>query len=131
MFKKILLLICVAFVVVCYAYPCFILPFGSYSGEYGTGDSKVEVSYKFNINGKVKIKNGALEVERYYKLDGTNIIISDNTTFDEEDAKIALSSMYSFDTSDSGIKLTNDVGMYVAIGFGALAVLLICLPSKR
>lgn len=129
MLKKILLLVCVAFAVVCYGYPCLILPFGSYTGETGIGEAEVEVSMDFGIDGKVKIKMGEVETEGYYKLDGKEVILSNDETFDDTDDRITLSSMYSF--TDGSIEYTNNIGMYMAIGVGVLAVVLILLPSKR
>ena len=128
MFRKILLLICVAFVVVCYAFPCFTLPFGSYKGEIGVGELKVEKTLTFDFNGKVKVKTGKDEREHYYKLDGNYVVISEDNKFDDQDMKVKLNSMYSL---DYGTELINNVGMYMAIGIGALAVILILLPNKR
>lgn len=128
MFKKIVLLICVAFAVVCYAFPCFVLPFGSYKGEIGSGESKVNVEMNFGFDGKVKIKTGELENSQYYKIEGNKIIISEDKTFDKNDVKVKLDSMYEM---NFGTDLRNDIGMYMAIGVGALAVVLILLPSKR
>lgn len=133
MFKKIVLLICVAFVVVCYAFPCFILPFGSYKGEIGSGESKVNVEMNFGFDGKVKTKIGDVKQTQYYKLNGNEIIISDDKTFDDSDVKIKLDSMYQFSLANGGlgVEMQNDIGMYMAIGVGALAVVFILLPSRR
>lgn len=129
MFKKILLLICVAFVVVCYGYPCLILPFGSYTGEIGEGEYAVEMSVTFGFDGKAKVKMGELETERYYKLNGNELILSEDDKFDDNDEKLVMSSMYSFNLDD--VQLHNNVGMYMTIGVGVLAVVLILMPSKR
>lgn len=133
MFKKILLLICVAFAVVCYAFPCFILPFGSYKGEIGSGEGKVEISVNFGFDGKAKMEIGDLEQTQYYKLKGDKIIISDDKTFDDNDIEINLDSMYQFSLSDGDVncEMQNNIGMYMAIGVGVLAVVLILLPNKR
>jgi len=62
MFRKILLIICMAFFVLCYVYPCVMLPFGSYSGEIGSGDSKVERTMTFDTKGKLKSKHLKMNV---------------------------------------------------------------------
>lgn len=133
MFRKILLLICVAFVVVCYAYPCFVLPFGSYTGTMGDGDSKVEVSMTFGFDGKVKTKIGDHSQEEYYKISGNSIIISSDKTFDDNDVEIKLDSMYNFALSEGILELEvqNNIGFYMTIGVGILAIVLIVLPNKR
>ena len=133
MFRKILLLICVAFVVVFYAYPCFILPFGSYTGEIGDGETKYEVSMTFGFDGKVKTKIGEYEQEEYYKIDGSSIIISEDKTFDDNDTEIRLNSVYQYTLEDGSLTLDvqNDIGMYMAIGIGVFAVILILLPNRR
>ena len=128
MFKKILLLICIAFVVVCYGYPFFALPFGEYTGEIGSGESKVEVSFKFAWDGKVECKYGELENEAYYKVKGDEIILYSDEKHENEIDKMKLNSMYSIDTI---CELTNNIGMYMAIGVGVLAIVLVLLPSKR
>lgn len=128
MFRKILLLICLAFVVVGYAYPCFVLPFGTFEGKIGEGDSKVEVSVKFDFNGKAKIKEAELEKDLYYKMKGDHIIISEDKEFDDKDEKIKLDSIYQLNYST---ELTNKIGMYMSIGIGALSLILILLPNKR
>ena len=133
MFKKILLLICVAFVVVCYAYPCFALPFGTYKGQIGSGESRVEVSMNFGFDGKVKIKSADSETTQYYKLKGNEIIISEDKKFDDNDITVNLDSMYEFNLGAEmfNVEMKNAIGMYVAIGVGAFAVILILLPNRR
>lgn len=130
MLKKLLLLVCVAFAVVCYAYPCFILPFGTYSGVRGTGESKVDISVSFGFNGKAEYKQGNSTSEKYYKLEGNKVILSDDDKFDNSDIEIQLTSMYKLSV-DADVSMSNNIGMSIAIGVGALAVILILLPSKR
>lgn len=133
MFKRILLLLCIAFVVVCYGYPCLILPFGEYKGEWSLFGAKYEVTYSFNFNGKVKTKqkitNGGTSTEEnkeyYYKLSGNYVIISEDETFDDSDTKAKINTLYQFNNCQ------NMVGMFVAIGVGVLAVVLVLIPDKR
>lgn len=133
MFKRIILLICVAFVVVCYAYPCVILPFGTYKGQIGSGEGKVEITMNFGFDGKVKIKSGEMDETQYFKLNGNEIIISEDKTFDKNDIKVNLDSMYEFDLGEDmfSVEMKNTVGVYVAIGVGVLAVIMILIPNKR
>lgn len=128
MLKKFILLLCVAFTVVCYAYPCLILPIGSYKGEIKAGDITTEVSYKFGFNGKVEIATGENKDTKYYKLNGNSVIISDDDKFDDDDTEIKLKSMYEFNALT---EMTNSVGRIVAICVGAVAVVMILLPNKK
>lgn len=127
--RKLLSLLCILFVVVCYAYPCFVLPFGEYKLEKVISeDQKVELTLKFDLN-KVTITEGKIEQVYYYKVDGNEIVLSDDTNFTEDDNfKLQLNSMYEI---GYGEKATNDIGMYIAIGVGVLAVILVLLPSKK
>lgn len=130
--RKIILLICMAFFFVCYAFPCFVIPFGEYKGEI---DGK-EVVLKFNWKGEVKDKDG--EFLYYYKMEKNKVVLSETKDFNNE-IKIALNSIYSFQktTVDSAsisverISYTNNIGMYSAIGVGILMVLLIITIPKR
>ncbi len=126
--RKILLIICVAFVVLCYGYPCFILPFGEYSKTYELAGVSVEETYKFNFNGTCVHSLGELTTEYHYKLSGNDVILSINDTFDDEDDfTISINSMYNV-----GNGFFNQVGMYVAIGVGVAALLLIVtIPRKN
>lgn len=131
--RKIILLICMAFFFVCYAFPCFVIPFGEYKGEI---DGK-EVVLKFNWKGEVKDKDG--EFLYYYKMEKNKVVLSDDKTFDDNDTKITLNSIYSFQKttvdfasiSVERISYTNNIGMYSAIGVGILMVLLIITIPKR
>ena len=53
MLRKIVLILCVAFVVVCYGYPCFILPFGEYVRTTEIGNITTESTYNFDWDGTV------------------------------------------------------------------------------
>lgn len=128
MFRKILLIICMAFFVLCYVYPCVMLPFGSYSGKIGSGDSKVERTMTFDTKGKVKIKTADDEREHYYKMDGRTVIISEDDVFDEDDYSVRLNSIYEFNYEN---QMVNNIGFYMTIGVGAFALILILLPNRR
>ena len=80
------------------------------------------------VDGKVKVKTGEYESENYYILNGNYVIISEDNKFDDQDVKVKLNSMYSL---DHGTELVNNIGMYMAIGIGALALVLILLPNRR
>ena len=133
MLKRILLLLCIAFAVVCYGFPCFVLPFGEYKGSQTLGSMSSETSYKFKFNGEVSVYSkttiGDVSTEdssvKYYKLDKNYVVISDDKTFDDDDQKIKLGSMYLLDNCQ------NNIGMYLAIGVGALATILVLIPNKR
>lgn len=140
MLRKILLIICIAFVVVCYGYPCFILPLGTYNYTTTIADEEVTTSYKFGFNGKVTVSTSATETttEYFYKLSGNKVIISDDETFDDNDLKLAISNMYQINMptvlsiTDTEVNVaTNQVGMWVTIGVGVLALLLVVTIPRR
>lgn len=124
--RKILLVISIAFVVLCYGYPCLILPFGEYKYETTIAGAKIETIYEFKFNGRVNISVNDAEQQYYYKLKGNEIIISDDKTFNDEDSKLAISSIYKIGN------MVNQIGQFVAIGIGVMAlVLVLTIPSKK
>lgn len=129
--RKILLIICIAFVVLCYGYPCFILPFGEYKYEETTevlgAEVTVETSYKFNFKGKATMKVGDITTEYNYKLKGDTIILSlDDEYGNADDSEIKISNMYTLGNA------INSIGLYSTIGVGILAlVLVVTIPRKR
>lgn len=138
--RKIFLLLCVAFAVVCYAYPCFVLPFGTYNYDYmNQYTQKMETAtLQFGFNGKVVDQDG---VEMFYKLNGTEIIISEDEKFDAAtDMVVKYKNIYQLHVPADGVDekpaavLTyrNVIGLYVTIGIGVVAVLLvITIPRKK
>lgn len=140
MFRKILLIICIAFVVVCYGYPCFILPLGTYSYTTTVLEQEVTTTYKFGFNGKVTVGSSATDTttEYFYKLSGNKVIISEDETFDDNDIKLAINNMYQINmptvlsiTDTEANVATNQVGMWVTIGIGVLALLLVITIPRR
>ncbi len=124
--RKILLIISIVFVVVCYGYPCLVLPFGEYKYESNIGGVKTEITYEFKFNGKVEIELNNIKTEQYYKLKGNKIIISEDKTFNDEDVSYTISSIYKIGEA------TNQIGQFVAIGIGVMALVLVCtIPSKN
>ena len=124
--RKVLLLLCIAFVVVCYGYPCLIVPFGTYKYETTNMGEKYVQTCEFKFNGKAKIKFEDLETEYYYKLKGNKIILSNDKKFDDNDMEIKISSMYKIGEAE------NLIGKIVAIAVGVLAVVLVVTaPSKK
>jgi len=129
MLRKILLLVCIAFVVVCYGYPCLILPLGSYTYEYELEGEKEEISLQFNFNGTF-LAEGSEDVG-YYKLKGNKIILSEDETFDEADLQVKINNIYELNVPLMGT-FKNSIALYATMGVGVLAVLLVLtIPSKR
>ena len=124
--RKILLIISILFVVVCYGYPCLILPFGEYKYETTIGGVKFETTYEFKFNGTVTISQNDVEQKCYYKLKGNEVIISDDKKFNDDDMKLSISSIYKLGGA------VNQIGQFVAIGIGVMALVLVCtIPSKK
>lgn len=92
------------------------------------------------FNGKVTVSTSATETttEYFYKLSGNKVIISDDETFDDNDMKLAISNMYQINmpqllsiTDTEANLATNQVGMWVTIGVGVLALLLVVTIPRR
>lgn len=129
--RKVFLIICIAFVVLCYGFPCFVLPFGTYKHEDKVEGVQIETSYKFKFDGTValetKIGDASQKFNYYYKIKDGNIILSMDKNFeDAEDVSMPLTSIYKIGEA------VNTIGMYTAIGIGIAAlVLVITIPGKK
>ena len=127
MLRKIVLILCVAFVVVCYGYPCFILPFGEYVRSTEIGNTKIEATYNFDWDGTVTAENKlGITTKYYYKLKGNEVWLSIDEDFEEADDVISINSLYNI-----GNGFFNQVGYYIAIGVGILALVLIITIPRR
>ncbi len=127
MFRKIVLILCVAFVVVCYGYPCFILPFGEYVRSTEVGNIQIEAKYNFDWDGTVTEENElGITTKYYYKLKGNEVWLSIDEDFESADKTISINSLYNIDNG-----YFNQVGYYVAIGVGILALVLIITIPRR
>ena len=128
MFRKLILILCVAFVVVCYGYPCFILPFGEYVRTTEIGNAKVEAKYDFNWDRTVNHEDElGITTKYYYKLKGNDILLSLDDDFEgDTNITISINSLYNISNG-----YFNQVGMYVAIGVGVLALLCIITIPRR
>ena len=128
MLRKIVLILCVAFVVVCYGYPCFILPFGEYVRTTEIGNITTESTYNFDWDGTVtKEDEFGFTTKYYYKLKGNEVLLSVDENFDDDyDISISINSLYNIDNG-----YFNQVGYYVAIGVGILALVLIITIPRR
>lgn len=127
MFRKIVLILCVAFVVVCYGYPCFILPFGEYVRSTEVGNIHIEAKYNFDWDGTVTEENElGITTKYYYKLKGNEVWLSIDEDFESADKTISINSLYNIDNG-----YFNQVGYYVAIGVGILALVLIITIPRR
>lgn len=127
MFRKIVLILCVAFVVVCYGYPCFLLPFGEYVRSTEVGNIQIEAKYNFDWDGTVTEENElGITTKYYYKLKGNEVWLSIDEDFESADKTISINSLYNIDNG-----YFNQVGYYVAIGVGILALVLIITIPRR
>lgn len=132
MFRKFLLLICLAFVVIGFAYPCVILPVGSYTSKVGD----ISTSYKFAIDGTMEIvvktkgkddKENQIKKDAFYKLKGNKVIISLDEEFDDKDLSLQICSFYSLTGGFQNIS-----AMVIAGGVGFIAlVLILTIPRRR
>ncbi len=128
MIRKFLLLICLAFVVIGFAYPCVILPVGSYTSTV----ANVTTSYKFAIDGTMQIvvktkELGEVKTDAFYKLKGNKVIISHDEKFDDKDLSLQITSFYGL---AGGFK--NISAMVIAGGVGFIAlVLIVTIPRRR
>lgn len=129
MLKKILLLLSIAFVVVCYGYPFLVLPFGQYSTKLEIAGAEVEMTVQFSFEGEAKVKIGeGEEVVFFYEVKDRNVELKVNSEADPSYV-FNLDSLYEINFGSQTLR--NDIGMYAAIGVGALAVILVLLPTKK
>ena len=127
MFRKLLLLICIAFVVVCYGYPCLILPLGSYSYSYEDLEgNKQEYSIQFNFNGTAIVDES--ETISYYKLSGDKVIISSDKNFEGDVFELKIKNLYEL---EGEVVVKNNIAMYSTIGVGVLAVILVFITPNK
>ena len=135
MFRRILLLICLAFVVVCYAYPFFVMPFGEYAYSTTTEGVTSTVTYKFAFGGQgevtTKIGGVASSTKFTYKTSGQKVLIKNEDSSGEYE--LTLGNMYQVSLGMLGttVNLKNNIGMWISIGVGAVAVVAIIWPSRR
>lgn len=141
-FRKLFLTIAIAFVVLCYGYPMFILPFGSYNYEYKVADTKHTVTLTFKFDGSYKMAEGETVIDGgYYKLKGNKIYLNDEKNFDDvsELDSMTINNMYNVKSSFTigGVEFAarefqNKVGVYIAIGVGVLSLLMVLsFPNRR
>ena len=127
MFRKLLLLICIAFVVVCYGFPCLILPLGSYSYSYEDLEgNKQEYSIQFNFNGTAIVDES--ETISYYKLSGDKVIISSDKNFEGDVFELKIKNLYEL---EGEVVVKNNIAMYSTIGVGVLAVILVFITPNK
>lgn len=136
-FRKLFLTLAIAFVVLCYGYPMFILPFGTYKYNYKVGDKTETVELQFKWDGSYKLG----ENTGFYKLKGNKIYLNDTKDFGNLEDKnyMIISNMYNVKFSmplggsaDVSVQFSNKIGEYVAIGIGVVSLLLVLsIPNRR
>lgn len=131
-FRKIYLTLIIALVVLCYGYPMFVLPFGSYTYKEKTGDAVVEYSIKFQFDGSYSIKMGGLENTGYYKVKNGKIYFDTDKEVDTSSDSGAMSLTNMYTITSGSIKIVNNIGQYTMLGLGVLSLLLVVsIPSSR
>ena len=126
MFRKILLIICLAFVVVCYGYPCFILPFGNYT--YKTSDNKQEsISFKFNGTATATSSSGT-KTEYKYKINFKDNTITLTPVDSGSEVTMTINNMYSVGFL---VNFENNIGKFIMLGVGILSLVLIVTIPRR
>lgn len=129
--RKLFLILCLAFAVLAFGYPCLVLPIGSYTMK----TEHTSVSYSFKFNGKVDVvsslnvtEGDAVETksEKFYKLDWKRgVIISDDETFDEHDTTLIISSIFSVNN------MNNNIAMIISIAVAVVDLVLVLTIKKK
>ncbi len=142
--RKIFLILCFAFFVVAFGYPCIILPYTNYTYTYQIEDEEEtnSITLNFKLNGKVTIKGELTifsisilddsEIEMYYKLNFTSrtITIAYDEDFDIELFTLSIANIYTI--SGSLINYTNTFAIIISIAVAAATlVLILTIPSRR
>lgn len=131
-FRKIYLTLIIALVVLCYGYPMFILPFGSYTYKEKVGDAVVESAIKFQFDGSYSIKMGDAEQTGYYKVKNGKIYFGTDKEVDttSDSGVMTLTNMYTITSGTA--KIVNNIGQYTMLGLGVLSLLLVVtIPSSK
>lgn len=137
--RKVILMLCIAFAVVAFGFPLFVVPFGSYDGEgYETIADGTEIqyrySYEFGFDGKVTYtkttydRKAELEKhEYYYKTHKNKIFFSeDGVNYNHQEYMTIASIIRLGDGS------FNVYSCAVAIGVAVVAgALVLTAPNKR
>ena len=123
--RKLLLILCLAFVVVCYGYPCLVLPFGTYTTKTEVLGEEVTSTLKFGFDKKAEWTTGDITVETFYKLKGNTVVLSVDEEFDDSDLELTIGSIYRIG------EYHNMIGLITTIGVGIFALcLIITIPKK-
>lgn len=142
MIRKIFLILCLAFGVLAFGYPCLILPVGSYTQTISTELVSTTLTYKFHWNGKVtKIetitpKEGdklETETELFYKLDWKNgVRTSEDETFDDNDDLLPIANVFRITGPKGVFQLRNQLAMWISIAVGVVDLfLIVTIPRKH
>lgn len=124
--RRILLLLCVVFVALAYAVPCFVLPFGSYEQTSEVAGVSVKTTLSLTINGEAKYKIGDTEeVKCFYKIKDGEVNLYLEKDSEEVFQTLTINSFNKL----NGMK--NKIGDYITIAFGVIAVVGILLPYKK
>lgn len=131
-FRKIYLTLVIALIVLCYGYPMFILPFGSYTYKEKVGETTTEVSVKFAFDGSYSMKAGGLETTGYYKVKNGKIYFSSTKDVDTSNDTGAMSIANMYTITSGNEKIVNNIGQYTMLGLGVLSLLLVVtIPSSK
>lgn len=123
--RRILLLLCVVFVVVAYGYPCFALPFGTYKHTIEYDGVKTTTTLNLKFDGTAVMKVGEIENTYKYKInDGEVELFVEG----DENEPVFEIEIHAFNKLGN---LTNMVGTYISIAFGVVALIAIFLPYKK
>ena len=123
--RKLLLILCLAFVIVCYGYPCLVIPFGTYLCKTEELGEEVISTIKFGFDKKAEYTIGDITTDVYYKLSGNTVILSVDEEFNDSDMEITIGSIYRIG------EYNNLVGLITTIGIGIFALCLIITIPKR
>lgn len=107
------LILGVAILVICYAFPFFMMPIGSYTHE----EKGVSAEFSFKWNGEFKGEMEGLSQEAYYDLDGRDIYFSlvdkDVSTKTDLNKLAKVKSLYKIQDGDT--EYVNGWGVGVAV----------------
>lgn len=123
--KRILLFLCLIFVVVAYGYPCFALPFGTYKNTIEYDGVKTTTTLNLKFNGTAVMKVGDVETTYNYKINDGEVELYIEGY---ENEPVYEFEIHAFNKVGN---MTNMVGTYISIAFGVVAIIAICLPYKK
>ena len=134
--RTFLFILCAGLLVLTFAFPLFVYPFGEYKGSKMVLGTEVVCSYDFHFDGTVDVNMEGITTKQYYKISDKKVYISLNKDFEITEHSIpdaTMVNMYTLKVNGLEFQLQNTLGLVLTIIYGAIggAILLSALVKKK